>query len=143
MGSSITVHHLGGPRTVDVDAILSQFAGGRFDGSIDLATRVSHWLSPDGIEAVVALDAGTVGSRGMQQPEYNDRPSLEWELVRFGADYIHSSREPSADEFNAAKEWLEGIGFDVARQPYKATGLAHVKNANVDWDFGQCWEYAR
>lgn len=90
-GASIDVGWLDGPPAKVVDSVVHGFAGGRFDGMIDMAYSVESWLDPDGT-AYVAGSPGTQGSRGMD-PEYvGDPRSPDARLVHFGADYVFTNR---------------------------------------------------
>jgi hypothetical protein len=101
-GSSIRVDWTDGPTTKQVDAIVSAYKGGGFDGSIDLAYSSYSWLAPDG-SASFAHTQGTEGSRGSVPGVEGSRHHPEARLVRFMADYIFTQRECSPD-FLAAIE---------------------------------------
>lgn len=94
-GASMRVRWVDGPTDRDVQSITGRFVGGGFDGSIDLAYNLTHWLLPDGT-TVVAHNPGTVGSRGMVAGERNHKPHDDAELVRFGADHIFTERAYTA-----------------------------------------------
>ena len=111
MGASISVHYTGGPASADVEALVCCYESSHFDGSIDMAFSHSSWLEPDG-GACIAHSPGSVGSMGLFQPVYNDRPSLTSRLVSFGADSIHVSREPSQVELIQAEAWMKVQGYD-------------------------------
>ena len=89
MGQSIDVHWTDGPAPKQVELVADQYQGGRFDGMIDLAYSVEHWLSPDGKQAIVARSPGTNGSH---PPEYGERPGLDWRRVHFSVSSVHCSR---------------------------------------------------
>jgi len=91
MGASIHVGWTDGPTSKQVQAVTDQFVGGRFDGMIDLAYSVEHYLTDDG-KAVLAHSPGTVGSRGVD-PGY-ENPDFKGILptVHFGADHIFADR---------------------------------------------------
>lgn len=103
-GASINVDWIDGPTSADVEAIAKQFAGGRFDGSIDMAYSVRHWLLPDGT-ADIAHSPGTTSSLGADQAVSAPAPDGA-ELVRFGADYVHVSRRYSGGTMSVALEEL-------------------------------------
>lgn len=63
-GASINVGWTDGPVPAEVDAITSQYAGGGFDGMIDLAYHRTHYIDVDG-KPSVANDPGTTGSGGV------------------------------------------------------------------------------
>lgn len=99
-GASIDVGWTDGPLWADVDQFLNQFEGGRFDGSIDMKTSVTHYLHPDGT-ASVRLDLGTERSGGVF-PAVDNRAQPVGEEVHFGADFVFAQREVS--EFAAKRE---------------------------------------
>ncbi len=107
-GASIDVTWTDGPTGQQVDAVTGQFCGGRFDGMIDMAYSVRHWLLPDGT-AVVAHNPGTLGNGGSNSGEENAKPHPDAVPVRFGADYIFSRRELSVP-------FLTRIASRVARR---------------------------
>lgn len=94
-GASIDVSWVDGPKPNKVERVAKQFAGGGFDGMIDLKYSWSSWLLPDG-SAVVAKDHGTQGSGGMYPAEENAKPDPEAKLVHFGADFVFCNRSHSA-----------------------------------------------
>jgi hypothetical protein len=104
-GASINVRWTDGPRSADVDPILKRYEGGRFDGMIDMAYSVTHYLRSDG-EVMVATDPGTVGQRGSHAGEDNsalaDIMPADVERVRFGADHIFGQRHVS--DFDSKKQ---------------------------------------
>lgn len=100
-GASIDVSYTDGPAFADVDAIAQGFAGGGFDGSIDLAYHNDSWLLPDG-SASLAHTSGTSSSRSCVAPLTTDPPHPSAQLVRFGADYVFVSRSYSEPVMGAA-----------------------------------------
>ena len=111
-GASINVDWTDGPCEAAVARITGQFAGGRFDASIDLAFSVSHWLSPDGT-ATVASSQGSAGSGGYFGPEREWMPEPEAKLVHFGANYIFTSRKISPALMGRVVARLERKGYPV------------------------------
>jgi hypothetical protein len=112
-GASIRVTWTDGPRRAEVEPVATVYAGGRFDGMIDLAYSVSHYLKPDG-SVMIARDPGT-GDSGGSNPQTNNldlRPAMpaDVQIVRFGADYIFCDREISGKygKHEAAETWLRG-----------------------------------
>lgn len=93
-GASINISWWDGPTTAMVDNIVQPYAAGRFDGMIDMAYSVSHWLLPDG-SLRIASNPGTLGQKGCNPPEHNDRPHPDAIKVRFGANYIFTDRHYS------------------------------------------------
>ena len=109
-GSSIVVTWKGGPQQSDVHSVASQYEGARTDG--DYAPRsVCHYLRPDG-EAMVAYNPAS-SAIGASQPEGEDNRRLagvmpvDFELVRFGADFVLCYREPSEWEAAEMKRQFE------------------------------------
>lgn len=93
-GASIHVRWTDGPTQQAVDRVAGTYAGGGFDGMIDLAYHVQAWLLPDG-SAVFAYSPGTTASAGMHPPAVGDPPGPDARLVNFGADYVFAEREIS------------------------------------------------
>lgn len=94
-GSSIRVGWTDGPTTAMVETITSQYGGRGFDGSIDMAYSIDHWLGADG-SISVAYTPGTEGSRGYC-PRIENPPHVEGaERVHFGSSSVSTSRELSA-----------------------------------------------
>jgi hypothetical protein len=94
-GASIDVGWTDGPAAADVDQVAGTYAGARFDGMIDLASYVEHWLEDDGT-VTVAHDGGTEGSRGVRPESFGSRRTPGARMVHLGADYVHTSRQLSA-----------------------------------------------
>jgi hypothetical protein len=91
-GASITVRiPFGGPSSKDVDAVVGPFAGGRFDGMIDMAYSVDSWLNPDG-SATYGINPGSAGSRGVDPGYSIPKSDPDAVRVKFGANYIFASR---------------------------------------------------
>jgi hypothetical protein len=104
MGSSIYVKWVDGPAFDAVNAVTSSFQGARFDGSIDLAYSVKHWLLPDGTMEVASSD-GTTGSHGSHSPERHWMPHPEAKLVHCGS-YVTCTREVSASLRERVAAWV-------------------------------------
>lgn len=92
----INVRWVDGPRGSEVSGLAEQYRGGGFDGSIDLAYHVTHWLHPDGT-TTVASSPGTVDSGGYISKITSDCPAPGCLLVSFGSRYIFTYREMSAE----------------------------------------------
>jgi hypothetical protein len=92
-GSSINIDWLDGPTQAMVAALVGQYQGKGFDGMIDMAYYVEHWLLPDG-SVVAAKSSGTEGSRGMVEAFSTERPEGA-ELVQFGTRHVFTSRKMS------------------------------------------------
>lgn len=112
MGASIDVRWTDGPCARVVDPIVKQFAGGGFDGSIDLKYHVDHWLMPDG-STVAASSPGTAGSGGYVQPVREWMPHPDAVLVSFGADYVFTHRETSPQLAERALASMRAAGWPV------------------------------
>jgi hypothetical protein len=112
-GASIQVSWTDGPTANMVEFITSQYKGGRFDGSIDMAYSVTSYLLPDG-SACVANNPGSTGQRGTHEGERNFKPSPDAERVHFSADYIFCKRMYSVDMVRRALEAVarKWGGFD-------------------------------
>lgn len=89
----VRISWMDGPTSRAVDAVVKQYEGGRFDGNIDYAYNVSHWLLPDG-SAIVARSEGTTGQRSYQEPIDNAAPEGA-RKVSFGARFVFTSRKIS------------------------------------------------
>lgn len=112
-GSAIDVSWTDGPRQKDVAPVVAAFEGGRFDGMIDMAYSVEHWLLPDGTTAL-AHSPGTANSAGSCPSFVSDPPHPNAELVHFGAKYVSAQREMS-DATRAAIEAGLRERYNVAR----------------------------
>jgi len=93
-GASINVKWANGPTQSTVEAVAGQFAGGRFDGMIDLAYSVQHYLTAGGTVRL-AYSPGTTSGRGTHEPLVDEPPAEAAELVRFGADHVFCTRDLS------------------------------------------------
>lgn len=102
-GASIDVGWTDGPTAKQVGAITGPYAGGRFDGMIDMAYSVQSWLLPDG-SAAFGHSPGTGGQRG-SDPGYDyEKPHPEAELVDFGANFIFSNRRYSVERERVGRD---------------------------------------
>jgi hypothetical protein len=114
-GASISIDWLDGPTRKQVQAVTGNYAGGRFDSSIDLAYSVTHYLNPDG-SAVVAQSPGSAGSGG-DDPSFKQlKPHPDAVRVRFLANHVFCTRRHSAGLVaralaSIARKWG---GFDPA-----------------------------
>lgn len=105
-GSSIDIRWTDGPTSVEVDEVSSGFAGGGFDGSIDLRYYVTSWLAPDGT-ASPARSTGTEGSGGAYAGFDYPRPHPDAELVTFGSHFVFTQRETTLDEATIGRDLCE------------------------------------
>lgn len=94
-GTCLRVEWIDGPTASEVDAISQQYAGGRFDGSIDYAYNVTHWLLADG-SAIVAKSEGTENQRSYHAPINNQQPEGAIK-VSMGARFVFSQRKLSPE----------------------------------------------
>ena len=79
----------------------SAYAGGGFDGMIDMAYSKDAWLMPDG-SAAFASSEGTTGSMGVYEPLQPRSSCARRRKVHFGADYVFCDRERSPETYGAA-----------------------------------------
>lgn len=131
MGASISVCWCDGPTTKEVDEAVGQFGGSGFDGSIDLKYSWSSWLLPDG-SAQVARSPGTSGSMGYHEPIDTDKPHPDARLVRFGANYVFTSRVVTGGTGPSELKFSERVGRDLCElQGVEYTGpdTLHVLGA--------------
>lgn len=102
-GASIRVRWTDGPSKKAVEAVAKPYAGGGFDGMIDMAYHTQSWLMPDG-SVSAAYSPGTSGSRGMHEGYSYPKPSPDAKLVSFGADFVFCEKEFSLTVYKAAVE---------------------------------------
>jgi len=127
-GASMSVKWTDGPTTKEVEKITGPFAGGGFDGMIDLKYSVEAWLMPDG-SASFAECRGTEGSMGTVAPFKYEPPAPGAKKVRFGSDYIFTTRENSLEALTAAtKKVCEEWGFEMPVIEQWNDGKAYIKN---------------
>lgn len=93
-GASIDVEWTDGPTARLVDAVVKPFAGGGFDGMIDMAYSVEAFLLADG-SACFAQTTGTEGSGGTYLRGKAFKPTPDAERVHFGANYVFTKRNVS------------------------------------------------
>lgn len=135
MGASLNVTWTDGPAVDEVRAVAGQYDAGRFDGSIDLAYSVTHWLLPDG-SAVVAKNPGSRGSGGYDEGEASEKPHPDAVLVHFGTTSVYCQRSYSAAFLAEVQDFVFGPGLvgDDGRLLAKAKvvegyGGAHYEDA--------------
>lgn len=146
-GASIDVKWIDGPRTRDVEAVAKQYAGGRFDGMIDLAYGVSHFLTADG-RVMLANNPGTAGSRGTDPGEDNRDLALvipaDAELVHFHADYVFCERMVSDETAKRADAlaWIRAhCTLENNGQQFGNRWIDDIANAMArDYLPGEDWE---
>lgn len=125
-GASISFDWTDGPTRSDVEAISSGFAGGGFDGSIDMAYSVTSWMMPNG--AIVAGFSGTQTSGGSYAPVINSAPHPDAVLVRFGANFVFASREYSDAAMRAALLVIESKRADGSLEAWAGFSLRNWLN---------------
>ena len=102
-GASIRVGWTDGPSSKAVKDVADAYAGGRFDGMIDMAFSVDHWLMPDG-SVGFASSPGSTGSMGVYEPYNHEAPAPGARKVRFGANYVFCDKDYSVPVYTAAVE---------------------------------------
>lgn len=102
-GASIRVRWTDGPSQSAVKAVAGCYAGGGFDGMIDMAYSTTAWLLPDG-SATFAASPGTTGSMGVHSPYDHAAPAEGARRVRFGADFVFCDKEYSLETYTAAAQ---------------------------------------
>jgi hypothetical protein len=113
-GASITVKWTDGPTAKLVESVTSAYAGGGFDGMIDMAYSVEAWLLPDG-SATFAKTRGTAGSMGIVPSAQEMQPSFKAERVHFQADYVFCERKYSPGFYQrAADSVAKRYGVELA-----------------------------
>jgi Large polyvalent protein associated domain 29 len=103
MGASIRVGWTDGPSTKAVESVTAAYAGGGFDGMIDMAYSKDSWLMPDG-SAAFASSEGTTGSMGVSSPYDYAAPGPGAKRVHFGANFVFCNKSWSVASYTAALE---------------------------------------
>lgn len=85
-----------GPASPAVEAIAQKYAARGFDGTIDLAYSIRHYIAPDGTIGILG-STGTTSSLGLVRPFVNMPPDGS-ELVELGTSYVFCSRDWSDAE---------------------------------------------
>ena len=112
-GASINVDWTDGPSTAAVEQVAKVYAGGEFDGMIDMAYSKEAWLMPDG-SAAYGSSPGSQGSMGVD-PGFNyPAPAPEAKKVHFGSDYVFCNKNYSKETFTTAvNKVCAEYGLDV------------------------------
>ena len=143
-GASIDIYWTDGPTEAQVSPITSPFAGGRFDGMIDMAYSASSWLNEDGT-ASVAYSPGTYGQRGSDPEVIGSRSTGTARLVHFGSDYVFLNRTESEGFRASCSTLVEDNGtFGRARatrcdgcgdwkQEHDPCFVAHTTRHGSEW----------
>jgi hypothetical protein len=100
-GASIDVGWTDGPTQKAVEEVTNAYAGGGFDGMIDMAYSKSSWLMPDG-SAAFASCQGTTNSMGTVSPYSHEAPAPGALKVRFGANHVFANRSYTTETYTAA-----------------------------------------
>ena len=134
-GASINVRWMDGPTEAEVNAVVSAYKGGGFDGMIDLAYSKYSWLMPDGT-AEMARSSGSGYSGEYDYP----KPHPDAELVNFGSDYIFGNRSYSYEFVSAIVDAVaERTGWDKPEIKRHKTWMAKsspdVPSAYIEPDF--------
>ncbi len=140
-GASINVEWTDGPTARMVEAVAGQFAGGRFDGSIDMKIGVHHWLMPDGT-ATVASTNGTEGSKGCIPARQEPVPHPNARLVHFCADFVFCTRRHSTGLVARVLERRRVLGWPTELLEVRTSGCggAYVAaRSHADGD-AELWE---
>ncbi|NHN89842.1 LPD29 domain-containing protein [Acetobacter conturbans] len=141
-GGSVRVKWMDGPAATLVESIVGSYAGGRFDGSIDMKISVRHWLLPDGTVRV-ASNPGTQGSMGYIAAEREWMPDPDCKLVSFGADFVFTSRtiSPAFAEKIMARLIRKGLPENTLKIDRRDNGEAGiVTRLGVNFDDARYWE---
>jgi hypothetical protein len=137
-GASIDVNWTDGPSTKDVESVTNAYAGGGFDGMIDMAYSKESWLMPDG-SAAFGSCPGTQGSMGVDAGYDYKAPSPQARKVSFGANFIFCTKHYSVPVFTAAVEKVcaeYGLGEAPeiktwnGAKPYLANGWVHIPSVD-------------
>lgn len=144
-GASVRVSWTDGPCTIAVDGVVKCFSAGRFDGMIDLAYSVSHWIMPDG-SVTLASDPGTADNGGSNPSTREWMPHPEAKLVRFGADYVFTNRIVTRGLMERAIARLARRGLPVETIEIHVSdydGGAHVRTLTFDHTATRGWDMER
>lgn len=140
-GASIDVRWMDGPTGEMVGAVTKPFAGGGFDGMIDMAYSVQAYLLPDG-SAAFAQTSGTSGSGGVYPADKAFMPVAGAKRVQFGANYVFNTREYSRGFLERAlMSFKAKYGEEFAAElVVKDGGMgAYLDVGNAPWEVSQRW----
>lgn len=94
-GRYVRTYKPGAPTLEDVTAVTDAYAGGSFDGTIDLAYSIDRFVDEDG--AIVGAETlGTEGSMG-RFPAFSRRPMKPARRVAFAGKYVFVEAEEPWD----------------------------------------------
>lgn len=139
-GASIDVDWTDGPCTKAVEQVASVYAGGEFDGMIDMAYSKSAWLMPDG-SAAFGSSPGSQSSMGVDPSFDYPAPSPTARKVQFGADFVFCNKHYSAPTFTTAVAKIcvehsldmpEIKTHKDGTEPYIANGWVYVPALDID-----------
>lgn len=102
-GASIDVSWTDGPSQKAVEGVAKVYAGGGFDGMIDMAYSKDAWMAPDG-KVTYGSSEGTEGSMGVVAGYENPAPVAGAKKVRFSSDYVFCTKKWSVPTYTAAVE---------------------------------------
>ncbi|MBS0984256.1 LPD29 domain-containing protein [Gluconobacter cerinus] len=141
-GGSLRVKWTDGPAETLVESIVESYAGGRFDGSIDMQVSVRHWLLPDGT-VTVASNPGTTGSMGHIPEEREWMPDPDCKLVSLGADFVFTSRTISHAfaEKLLARLTRKGLPADTLKIETYGDSASIVARLGANFDDARYWQH--
>lgn len=133
-GASIRVRWTDGPTESDVKAVAGVYAGGGFDGMIDMAFSVYTWLLPDG-SAQWGRSSGTGGQRGSCPGYDHEKPHPDAELVRMGADFVFCDRDYTVTGEQVGRDLcdLQGVVFLHMDMPHL------LGDGDTQWLYKHVW----
>lgn len=137
--TSIAVDWVDGPTDAEVAPLVRAYQGGGFDGMVDLAYSVYHWMMPDGTIEIARVTHP-------HDSENNPKPHPDAEEVSFGAKYIftdrHFSRQLTEAVFAAT---AERTGWDAPEikdwEPYISRKKRLPGCATFDISYGSNAEW--
>jgi conjugative element/phage-associated large polyvalent protein len=136
-GSSIRIHWTDGPTAKMVDAVVKSFAGGGFDGMIDMNYHKDAWLYRDGSSSHMHT-GGTEGSMGTV-PSSDLTPKADGAIpVSFSADYVFTERSISRAAMERALKSYAKRHHDDLAQAIRAK-LVRVEDSKWgDYQISSC-----
>lgn len=136
-GASIDIGWIDGPTDKMVDEVVQPFAGGGFDGMIDMAYSKTAFLLPDG-SATFAQTSGTAGSGGTVEADKAFMPVAGAVRVHFGANYVFTRRDNSRGFLERALVSYRAKWGDLANGIEIVDGFQPgTANAKLSLPFGE------
>lgn len=126
-GRSTRVGWVDGPTVDQVEAITEQYGSARFDGSVDYAYSVNHWLLPDG-STIIEHSEGSQCTGGYSPAVRNEQPMPEAIKVHFMLDYVFAERSKSVEFLKAVLNTVKdywGVKEEIPVETYN-DGSAHI-----------------